>query len=99
MDMKLLTGMKFFVQCCTPYLLVLFLIHLPLKIYREETFNDFGNKLSRKTVVHNWYVKTLTSHNTESSCNLLIWMVFGDVYVLKHRRVIAVFDLFCFANN
>ncbi|CBI29429.3 unnamed protein product, partial [Vitis vinifera] len=21
----------------------------------EETFNDFGSKLSRKTVVHNWY--------------------------------------------
>jgi hypothetical protein len=23
--------------------------------YREETFNNFGDKLDRKTVVHNWY--------------------------------------------
>jgi hypothetical protein len=22
---------------------------------REETFNNFGDKLDRKTVVHNWY--------------------------------------------
>lgn len=27
-----------------------------MKYIREETFNNFGDKLNRKTVVHNWYV-------------------------------------------
>lgn len=29
---------------------------MEMKYVREETFNNFGNKLSPKTVVHNWYV-------------------------------------------
>jgi hypothetical protein len=48
---------------------------------REETFNNFGDKLDRKTVVHNWYVLKaywmtpyeiitgLLFHRTDSQCN------------------------------
>lgn len=35
----------------------------PWKIFREETFNDFGSELSRKTVVHNWYVIPTPNYN------------------------------------
>ena len=39
----------------TPCLHGLYILSMNVKNNREETFNDFGSKLSRKTVVHNWY--------------------------------------------